>query len=53
MKVGIVLFAARKTTNETVCLFVWAVLGLCCFAGVRRHSLVAVHRILIVLASIV
>ena len=53
MKVGVVLFGARKTTNEPVCSFVLAVLGLCCFVGVRRHSLVTVHRILIMLASIV
>ena len=53
MKVEIVLFAARKTTNETVGLFVLAVLSLCCFAGVRSHSLAEVHRILIMFASIV
>ena len=59
MKVEIVLFATHKTANKRgfvfvfVFVFVLAVLGLCCFAGVRSHSLVAVHRFLFVFTSLV
>ena len=58
MKVEIVLFATHKTANKRGFVFVFvvfflAVLGLCCFAGVRSHSLVAVHRFLFVFTSLV
>ena len=56
MKVEIVLFATHKTANKRGFVFVvffLAVLGLCCFAGVRSHSLVAVHRFLFVFTSLV